>query len=136
MPGPWLRLGYIVAPDPLLDARVVARRTAGTPPIMNQAVVADFIREGRFLRHVRRMRVLYSERERAALAWTDPVTFLHEGHVPDAVHEVERAQFDEKELANLTFALVAISGCNRLCVAFRVHAGDHQVSGKPVAVAT
>ena len=60
--GPWLRLGYIVAPDALLDALVAARRTAGIPPIMNQAVVADFIRDGHFLRHVRRLRVLYDHR--------------------------------------------------------------------------
>ena len=81
----------------------------------------------------RENRHYYSERELAALAWTDAVTFLHEGHVPDAVHEVARAEFDEKDLANLTFALVAINGWNRLCVSFRVDAGDYKVSGHPVA---
>ena len=67
----------------------------------------------------------YSDRERAALAWTEAVTRL-EGHVADSVYEAARAQFTEKELTNLTFAIVAINGWNRLSIAFRAPPGAYQ----------
>jgi AhpD family alkylhydroperoxidase len=69
----------------------------------------------------------YSDRERAALAWTEAVTLVSDGHVPDAVYETARAQFSEEELVNLTMALVAINGANRLNIAFRTVPGSHQV---------
>jgi AhpD family alkylhydroperoxidase len=69
----------------------------------------------------------YSERERAALAWTESVTLVAENHVPDEVYNEARKQFTEEELANLTFALVAINGANRLNIAFRTIPGSHQV---------
>jgi AhpD family alkylhydroperoxidase len=69
---------------------------------------------------------LYSERERAALAWTEAVTLLTSGHVPDAVYEQARAQFKEAELAYLTLAIIGINGWNRLNVAFRTPAGDYR----------
>jgi len=68
----------------------------------------------------------YSERERAALAWTEAVTLLGDGHVPDAVYEQAREQFDEQELVKLTFALVAINGWNRLSIAFRAVPGTYK----------
>jgi AhpD family alkylhydroperoxidase len=68
----------------------------------------------------------YSDRERAALAWTEAVTLLHEGHVPDDVYHEAREQFSEAELAKLTLAVVAIKGWNRLNVAFRTEAGNYQ----------
>jgi len=68
----------------------------------------------------------YTDRERAAFAWTETVTLLTEGHVPDEVYEQARQQFSEKELADLTLAIVAINGWNRLNVAFRTVAGDYQ----------
>lgn len=68
----------------------------------------------------------YSERERAALAWTEALTRVTEGHVPDEVYEAASAQFSESELAELSFAIVAINGWNRLCIAFRVEAGSYQ----------
>jgi alkylhydroperoxidase family enzyme len=61
----------------------------------------------------------YSERERAALAWTEAVTLVAEGHVPDAVFEEVRRQFSETEIAYLTLAIAAINGWNRLNIAFR-----------------
>jgi AhpD family alkylhydroperoxidase len=61
----------------------------------------------------------YTERERAALAWTEAVTRIADGHVPDDVYEVARQQFTDKELADLTLAVVAINGWNRLSIAFR-----------------
>jgi AhpD family alkylhydroperoxidase len=69
----------------------------------------------------------YSERERAALAWTEAVTLLADSQVPDEVYEQARAQFSEQELVNLTMAVVAINGANRLNIAFRTVPGSHQV---------
>jgi AhpD family alkylhydroperoxidase len=69
---------------------------------------------------------LYSERERAALAWTEALTLVTEGHVPDEVYERAHAQFNDAELAKLTLAVIAINGWNRLNIAFRTPAGDYQ----------
>jgi AhpD family alkylhydroperoxidase len=69
---------------------------------------------------------LYSARERAALAWTEAVTLVADGHVPDDVYEEARRQFGEEELVNLTLALVAINGANRLNIAFRTVPGSYQ----------
>ena len=63
---------------------------------------------------------LFSDRERAALAWTEAVTLLADTHVPDDVYTTARAAFSERELAELTMIVVAINGWNRLMVAFRV----------------
>jgi AhpD family alkylhydroperoxidase len=68
----------------------------------------------------------YSERERAALAWTEALTLLTNGHVSDAVYEEVRPHFSEKELTDLTFALVTINGWNRLSIASRVLPGTYQ----------
>jgi AhpD family alkylhydroperoxidase len=68
----------------------------------------------------------YSDRERAALAWTEAVTNLREGHVSDEVYEQVRKFFTEKELADLTLAIVAINGWNRLNIATRTVAGTYQ----------
>ena len=62
---------------------------------------------------------VFSPRERAALAWTDAVTLVTEGHVPDAVYEDVRKHFSEKELVDLTYAVMAINAWNRLAIAFR-----------------
>ncbi len=61
----------------------------------------------------------YSERERAALAWTDAVTLISIDHVRDDVYDFARQHFTEKELVDLTVAIVAINGWNRLAIAFR-----------------
>jgi AhpD family alkylhydroperoxidase len=68
----------------------------------------------------------FSDRERAALEWTEAVTRVADGQVPDAVYEVVRPHFSETELVALTFALVAINGWNRLAIAFRAPAGSYQ----------
>jgi AhpD family alkylhydroperoxidase len=70
---------------------------------------------------------LYSDRERAALAWTEAVTLVADSQVPDGVYDEARKQFSEQELVNLTLALVAINGANRLNIAFRTVPGSHQV---------
>jgi AhpD family alkylhydroperoxidase len=68
----------------------------------------------------------YSDRERAALAWTEAVTNIREGHVSDEVYEQVRKFFTEKELADLTFAVAAINGWNRLNIAARTVAGTYR----------
>ncbi len=68
----------------------------------------------------------YTERERAALAWTEAVTRVAEGHVPDSVFEEVQPFFSEMELADLTLGIVAINGWNRLNIAFRSPAGTYQ----------
>lgn len=60
----------------------------------------------------------FTDRERAALAWTEAVTTLSNGEVPDEIFDQARAQFGERELADLTLAVVVINGWNRLNVAF------------------
>lgn len=68
----------------------------------------------------------YTPRERAALAWTEAVTRIDSGHVPDAVYAETREHFTEQELVDLTLAVVAINGWNRLAIAFRAEAGSYQ----------
>ena len=68
----------------------------------------------------------YSDRERAALAWTEAVTNIHEGHVPDSVYEWVRESFTEKELVDLTLAITAINSWNRLNIAARTVPGTYQ----------
>ncbi len=68
----------------------------------------------------------FSERERAALAWTEAVTLVGDTHVPDDVYELARRHFGEKELVDLTLAVVAINGWNRLAVAFRTVPGTYK----------
>ena len=63
---PSLRLGYMVVPESLVDTFVSARALADRhPPGLEQAIVAEFLAEGHFARHVRRMRTLYAERQEA-----------------------------------------------------------------------
>ena len=68
----------------------------------------------------------YTGQERAALAWTDAVTLISHGPVPDTIYEEARRHFSEKELVDLTLALVAINGWNRLSIAFRTVPGTYQ----------
>lgn len=68
----------------------------------------------------------YSERERAALAWTEAVTLLTDGFVPDEVYEEVRKSFSDDELVSLTTAIIAINGYNRMNVALRTVPGSYQ----------
>jgi AhpD family alkylhydroperoxidase len=63
---------------------------------------------------------LYTERERAALAWTEALTLIADGHAPDDVFEEARACFSERELVELTLAIVSINGWNRFAIGFRM----------------
>jgi AhpD family alkylhydroperoxidase len=68
----------------------------------------------------------FTGRERAALAWTEAVTLIAVGHVPDAVYQEAKQFFSDEELVNLTLAIVAINGWNRLAIAFRAVPGEYQ----------
>lgn len=68
----------------------------------------------------------FSERERAALEWTEAVTLVSETHIPDRVYELARKCFSEKELVDLTLAIVAINGWNRFAIAFHSIPGSYQ----------
>ena len=68
----------------------------------------------------------YSDRERAALAWTEAVTLVADGQVPDAVYDEVRAVLQEKELADLTLAVATINAWNRLSIAGRLPPGTYQ----------
>jgi AhpD family alkylhydroperoxidase len=73
----------------------------------------------------------FTDRERAALEWTEAVTRVADTHVPDDVHERVAAQFNEADLVALTFAVVVINSWNRLAISFRPPVGSYQ----PQAVA-
>lgn len=68
----------------------------------------------------------YTDRERAALEWTEAVTLVTEGHVPDSVYEAVRAHFSEKEIIDLTWAVAAINAWNRLSIAIRSVPGAYK----------
>jgi AhpD family alkylhydroperoxidase len=69
---------------------------------------------------------LYSDRERAALAWAEAVTRVTEGHVPDEVFEQVRPHFEGKALTDLTLVVSAINAWNRLMIAARAVPGRYQ----------
>ncbi|MHB1023851.1 MAG: carboxymuconolactone decarboxylase family protein [Acidobacteriaceae bacterium] len=68
----------------------------------------------------------FTDQERAALLWAESVTQVSEGHVPDAVYQQARTQFNEAELVHLTLAVVTINSWNRIAIAFRSLPGSYQ----------
>jgi AhpD family alkylhydroperoxidase len=70
---------------------------------------------------------MYTDRERAALAWAEAVTKLTNQDVPDEVYEQVRKQFSEEEIVELTMATNIINCYNRLNISFRVPGGSYQV---------
>ncbi len=68
----------------------------------------------------------FTDRERAALALTEAITLVGQGHVPDAVYEKASKSFSEEELVNLTLAIITINGWNRIAITFRMVPGEYQ----------
>jgi AhpD family alkylhydroperoxidase len=68
----------------------------------------------------------FSDRERAALAWTETLTLISEHHMDDALYEEVRKHFSEKEIADLSIAIIAINSWNRLAIPFRTPPGSYQ----------
>ena len=62
---------------------------------------------------------VYSDRERAALAWTEAVTLIAKTHAPDDVYDEVRKHFSDAETVNLTMLIVTINAWNRLAISFR-----------------
>ena len=71
----------------------------------------------------------YTQRERAAFAWTEAVTNIQEGHAPDAVYDEVRAHFSEVETVNLTLAITNINTWNRLAIALGNYPGHAGAAG-------
>ena len=68
----------------------------------------------------------YTERERAALEWTEALTLIAENDVPDLLYKSVRQHFSEEELVTLTMAVIAINGWNRLAISFRTVPGSYK----------
>lgn len=68
----------------------------------------------------------YTERERAALAWTEALTLIPSNEVSDELYHSVREHFDEKELIALTMGIIAINGWNRLAISFRTVPGSYK----------
>lgn len=75
----------------------------------------------------------FTDRERAALLWTESVTDVSRTGVPDETYDEVRAHFTEVELVNLTMAVVAINAWNRMAISFRSEVGSFQVAGGQTA---
>jgi len=67
----------------------------------------------------------FTDRERSALLWTETVTRIGDDQVPDSVYDAVRRHFNEKELVDLTFAVIVINGWNRLAISFRAVPGTY-----------
>jgi len=74
----------------------------------------------------------FTDRERAALEWTEAVTRVGDSHVPDDLYERVAGHFDEAELVAITFGVIVINSWNRLSISFRPPVGSYQ----PAAAAT
>jgi len=77
----------------------------------------------------------YTDRERAALEWAEALTLVTEGHVADEVFNIVKEQFSEKEIIDLTMAVVTINSWNRISIAFRTTPGTYQ-PGQHASTAT
>jgi AhpD family alkylhydroperoxidase len=67
----------------------------------------------------------FTNRERAALAWTEALTLITEDHVPDSVYEEVKQEFSDEEMVNLTVAINTINGWNRIAISFRILPGAY-----------
>lgn len=68
----------------------------------------------------------YTDKERAALAWTEALTLISQNEISDELYNEVRKHFDEKEIIALTMTIVGINGWNRLAIPFRSQAGHYQ----------
>jgi AhpD family alkylhydroperoxidase len=77
----------------------------------------------------------YTDRERAALEWTDSLTLISTNDVPDEIYERVRQQFSEEEIVSLTLAVAAINSWNRIAISMRTVPGTYHVPAKAAAAA-
>ena len=79
----------------------------------------------------------FTNRQRAALAWTEALTLITEGRAPDEVYAQVRKEFGEEELVNLSLAIITINGWNRLAIGFRKIPGEYEPhKNKPPSAST
>jgi AhpD family alkylhydroperoxidase len=78
----------------------------------------------------------YTSRERAALEWTEALTLISETHVPDEVYEAVKKEFNDAELIDLTYAVMAINSWNRMAIATRAVPGIYQPAQKKASGTT
>jgi alkylhydroperoxidase family enzyme len=78
----------------------------------------------------------YTARERAALEWTESLTMVAQTHVPDEVYDAVKKEFTQAELVDLTYAIIAINGWNRLAISTRAVPGNYQPAQKKATVST
>jgi AhpD family alkylhydroperoxidase len=71
----------------------------------------------------------YTDRERAALEWTEAVTLITDGHAPDHAYDAARSHFSDKEVVELTWLIAAINAWNRVAIAMRSAAGSYRPAG-------
>ena len=71
----------------------------------------------------------YTDKERAAFAWTEALTDVTNGHVPDAVYDLVRGQWSEREIIDLTLAVAQINAWNRIAISLRSEAGTYRPPG-------
>lgn len=75
----------------------------------------------------------FTPRERSALAWTEAITNIQQGHAPNFVYAEAQREFDEPELTKLTLAITYINAWNRISIAFRAEAGTYQPAAQVTA---
>lgn len=75
---------------------------------------------------------LYTQRERAALAWTEVVTNIQDGHAPDVVYDELRARFSDVETVNLTLVITTINAWNRIAISLGAYPGHAGTAAGPV----
>ena len=68
----------------------------------------------------------FSEKERAALAWTEAITNIQQGHASEEAYAEVRTQFSEEEVVKLTYAITQINSWNRIAIAFRPEVGNYE----------
>jgi AhpD family alkylhydroperoxidase len=86
--------------------------------------------------HAWRETPFYTDRERAALEWTEALTLVSQTHVPDSVYEDVRKYFSEKEIVDLTFVVTTINAWNRLAIALRAVPGHYRPASSTAASAS
>jgi AhpD family alkylhydroperoxidase len=92
-----------------------------------EAIAAGETAERLMLLDAWRESPLFTERERAALAWTEALTLISQTHAPDEVYEQVKAQFSDAELVNLTLSITTINAWNRFSIGFRsIHPVEKQ----------
>ena len=77
----------------------------------------------------------FTARERSALAWTEAITSIQQGHAPDFLYNEALAEFGEAGLAKLTLAITYINAWNRIAIAFRTEPGTYRPAAQTPATA-